>query len=245
MELAARMLVLGGVARTARRRQRQVRGAIASGAGLERFRRIIEQQGGDPRVVDDYASYCRRARTRRGDGAATGFLAALDAELVGRASVALGAGRDRVEDSVDPAVGIMVVAKPGDRAARRRSGARAPLPRSRAPGAAAALAARAIRSATTARRSPSLSARSTDERRRRSSCGRRSDRRPTMWRSWPARLLGLVAALAAQMGVTKAQPLVGASSSWGLRTRSRPIAARSTATVAWGSACRWCSPSSC
>ena len=43
-----------------------------------------------------------------------GYLTRLDAELVGRASVALGAGRDRVQDPVDPAVGIMVLAKPGD-----------------------------------------------------------------------------------------------------------------------------------
>jgi len=43
-----------------------------------------------------------------------GFLLRLDAELVGRASVWLGAGRDRVEDAVDPGVGIMVAAKPGD-----------------------------------------------------------------------------------------------------------------------------------
>jgi thymidine phosphorylase len=43
-----------------------------------------------------------------------GYLAHLDAELVGRASVVLGAGRDRVEDPVDHAVGIMLMAKPGD-----------------------------------------------------------------------------------------------------------------------------------
>ena len=43
-----------------------------------------------------------------------GYVASIDAELVGRASVALGAGRDRVEDAVDPAVGIRVIAKPGD-----------------------------------------------------------------------------------------------------------------------------------
>jgi len=42
----------------------------------------------------------------------------VDAELVGRASVALGAGRDRVEDAVDPAVGIVLLAKPGDRISR-------------------------------------------------------------------------------------------------------------------------------
>jgi thymidine phosphorylase len=43
-----------------------------------------------------------------------GYVTQLDAELIGRASVALGAGRDRVEDPVDPAVGIMLRAKPGD-----------------------------------------------------------------------------------------------------------------------------------
>jgi thymidine phosphorylase len=43
-----------------------------------------------------------------------GFVTAVDASLVGRASVALGAGRDRVEDPVDPAVGIILTAKPGD-----------------------------------------------------------------------------------------------------------------------------------
>jgi pyrimidine-nucleoside phosphorylase len=42
-----------------------------------------------------------------------GFLVRVDAELVGRASVALGAGRDRVDEAVDPGVGIMVRAKPG------------------------------------------------------------------------------------------------------------------------------------
>src|SRR5262249_9719903 len=45
----------------------------------------------------------------------SGYVAGLDAELVGRGSVALGAGRDRVEDPVDPAVGIVVLAQPGDR----------------------------------------------------------------------------------------------------------------------------------
>src|SRR6476660_1619503 len=54
VELAARMLVLGKVAVDRESAERQVRDAIASGAGLERFRRIVEFQGGDPRVLDDY-----------------------------------------------------------------------------------------------------------------------------------------------------------------------------------------------
>jgi len=115
VELAARMLVLGKVADDIAGAETQVRNAIASGAGLERFRQIIEAQDGDPKVVDDYKRLPRVDNRHRVTASRAGFVTALDAELVGRASVALGAGRDRVEDPVDPAVGILVTAKPGDR----------------------------------------------------------------------------------------------------------------------------------
>jgi len=115
VELAARMLVLGKVADDIAAAETQVRKAIASGAGLERFRQIIEIQGGDPRVVDDYGRMPHVADRHTIAADKPGYLTGLDAELVGRASVALGAGRDRVEDPVDPAVGIMVAAKPGEK----------------------------------------------------------------------------------------------------------------------------------
>jgi pyrimidine-nucleoside phosphorylase len=114
VELAARMLVLGEVADDLAMAEQQVRNAIASGAGLERFRQIIETQGGDPKVVDDYQRLPHVAGRHVVSAPRDGYVTALDAELVGRASVALGAGRDRVEDPVDAAVGIMVMAKPGD-----------------------------------------------------------------------------------------------------------------------------------
>jgi pyrimidine-nucleoside phosphorylase len=114
IELAARMLVLGRVANDLPAAVLQVQRAIASGAGLERFRKIIEVQGGDPRVVDDYQRLPHVADRHIVTASRGGFVTALNAELVGRASVALGAGRDRVEDPVDPAVGIMVIAKPGE-----------------------------------------------------------------------------------------------------------------------------------
>src|SRR5262249_24218474 len=114
LELTARMLVLGKVASDRADGERQARAAIASGAGLERFRQIVAAQGGDANVVDD----CSRLPHVDGRHLVTadraGFVARLDAELIGRASVALGAGRDRVEDPVDPAVGVMLMAKPGD-----------------------------------------------------------------------------------------------------------------------------------
>ncbi len=114
VELTARMLVLGQVAPDLAAATQQAQRAIASGAGLERFRRIIEMQGGDPRVVDDYQRLPHVADRHIVAANRAGFVTAVDAALVGRASVALGAGRDRVDDAVDPAVGIMVAAKPGD-----------------------------------------------------------------------------------------------------------------------------------
>jgi len=114
VELAARMLVLGQVAPDRHAAEHQVRSAIASGAGLERFRRIIEAQGGDPKVVDDYARLPQAPHRHIVSAPRAGYVAGIDAGLIGRASVALGAGRDRVEDPIDPAVGILLAAKPGD-----------------------------------------------------------------------------------------------------------------------------------
>jgi pyrimidine-nucleoside phosphorylase len=112
--LAARMLVLAGVAADRVDGERRIRAAIASGAGLDRFRRIVEAQGGDPHVVDDYARLPAAPARHVMPADRTGIVTRIDAELIGRASVALGAGRNRIEDRIDPAVGILVAAKPGD-----------------------------------------------------------------------------------------------------------------------------------
>ncbi len=110
--LASRMLVLAGIQPDESSAERAARGALSSGAGLEVFRRIIENQGGDPRVIDDY-SRLPSTTMEHSVRAARGGYVTLHAELVGRAAVALGAGRARLEDRVDPAVGIEVVAPHG------------------------------------------------------------------------------------------------------------------------------------
>ena len=114
VELTARMLILGKVAADRESAERLVRDAIASGAGLDRFRRIVETQGGDPRIVDDYHRLPSAPDRHLVRTNAAGYLTNLDAELIGRACVILGAGRDRVEDPIDHSVGIMLMAKPGD-----------------------------------------------------------------------------------------------------------------------------------
>jgi pyrimidine-nucleoside phosphorylase len=115
VELTARMLVLGKVADDIADAEQQVRRAIDSGAGLDRFRRVIEHQGGDPAVVDDYRRLPQAPHREIVTAPRGGYLTRLDAESIGRASVVVGAGRDRVEDAVDPAVGVVLKAKPGDR----------------------------------------------------------------------------------------------------------------------------------
>ncbi len=113
VELAARMLVLGGAASDKAAAVARVRGALSSGEGLDRFRRIVENQGGDPRVVDEPSRLPAAPLRHQVRAQRTGVLVAMDARLIGRASSALGAGRDRVNDPIDPAVGVLVLAKPG------------------------------------------------------------------------------------------------------------------------------------
>jgi thymidine phosphorylase len=93
----------------------RVEEALASGAAAERFGRMVLAQGGDPRVVDDPWSVLPRAPVRRDIAVpASGSLTAVDAEALGRAAMALGAGRIKKGDAVDPAVGIEFLPKVGD-----------------------------------------------------------------------------------------------------------------------------------
>lgn len=97
----------------------RARTALRDGSALESFRRMVEAQGGDPRVVDDPEGVLPEAPviqplTSTGEG----WLGKVDAEEVGKASVMLGAGRLKKGDPIDPAVGIVFRPKVGDRVER-------------------------------------------------------------------------------------------------------------------------------
>jgi len=111
--LAARMLALAGVASDAAEGEAAVRRALVSGAGLEKFRAIVEAQGGDPRVIDDYGRMPEAALQEPVVASRTGIVMHLDAERIGRAAVMLGAGRDRADAAVDPSAGIEILAGVG------------------------------------------------------------------------------------------------------------------------------------
>jgi len=112
--LAARMLIVAGLEADEPAAVGRVRAALASGAGLEKLKAIIQFQGGDPRVVDRY-ELLPSAPDRHEIAAGTdGYVAALLAEEIGRAAVSLGAGRGKLDDVIDPGVGIEIVAHVGE-----------------------------------------------------------------------------------------------------------------------------------
>jgi pyrimidine-nucleoside phosphorylase len=114
VQLASRMLLLGEGATTYAEAESRIRDALASGRGIEKFRAIVAQQGGDPRVVDDY-SWLPTAPQRTVVAAKrSGFVVSLDAELIGRAAMVLGAGRERADAGVDHAVGLRILIHRGE-----------------------------------------------------------------------------------------------------------------------------------
>lgn len=108
--LAVRMVRLAGA--TPAEAERKVRTALTSGDGVEFFRKMVLQQGGDPNVVDDYTLVPATGRTFDITSPRDGFISTMNAEALGLASMKLGGGRSRSEDVIDPAVGIVVRAKP-------------------------------------------------------------------------------------------------------------------------------------
>ena len=110
--LAARMLVLGGVAAEDDAEGR-VWEALRSGAGLEKFSRIIAAQDGDPRVIDDPSLLPLAGREAIVRSSRGGVITRIDAGRVGHGAVALGAGRDRVDAEVDPGAGIDLLVDEG------------------------------------------------------------------------------------------------------------------------------------
>ena len=114
VELAANMLVLAGRGALDECRD-MVRGQIANGQGLAKLRKMIEAQGGDPLVVDDYTRFAQAPIVHEVRANCSGFVVSMNAEAVGVASATLGAGREKIEDSIDPSAGIMLAVKKGAR----------------------------------------------------------------------------------------------------------------------------------
>ena len=114
VELAARMVALSGAEPSLEAARARVTRALESGAALERFRMNVEEQGGDPRVCDDPLRLVDWTLTEvRVESEHAGYVVSIDSAEVGRAVAAIGGGRARVEDKIDPAVGYHARARTG------------------------------------------------------------------------------------------------------------------------------------
>lgn len=115
LHLAAYMLLLGNKVTTVDEGILLAEKAIRNGSGMAKFRELIQAQGGDVRVVDDLESLPKAGQVFQIEAEQTGWVSAVDAKEIGESSVILGAGRVKKGDPIDPAVGIMVKAKIGDK----------------------------------------------------------------------------------------------------------------------------------
>jgi len=115
VELGAWMLHLGGRADTVERSKQIAAELIDSGQALEKFRRMVELQGGNVGAIDDPSRLPRATHSLEIPSANAGYVSAIQCEDVGTACVILGGGREKKEDSIDPAVGIVLRKKIGDR----------------------------------------------------------------------------------------------------------------------------------
>jgi pyrimidine-nucleoside phosphorylase len=112
--LGAEMLVLARVAPSLDVARRWMEVAISSGKAAAKFQEIIEAQGGNPGVVDDPAALPQAKACELFAAPRAGVVARVEPRAVGRGVIALGGGRTRMEDVVDPTVGFVITAKPGD-----------------------------------------------------------------------------------------------------------------------------------
>jgi pyrimidine-nucleoside phosphorylase len=117
LELAAWMFRLGGRASTIAEAKKLARELIQTGRALEKFREMVALQGGDPGAVDDPTMLPRAKHSLNITSPRSGYVAAIQCEDVGTACVILGGGREKKEDSVDPAVGIILQKKVHDKVA--------------------------------------------------------------------------------------------------------------------------------
>ena len=115
MLLGIRMLVVAGSARDEVSARASLTAKIRNGEGLEKFRRMVVAQGGNPRVADDPASVLPAAKKREPIVAVrSGYVASINTREVGNAVSVLGAGRSTMDDRVDPSVGVEICKKHGD-----------------------------------------------------------------------------------------------------------------------------------
>ena len=115
LELAARMVFLAKLVPTLDDAREMVLQKLADGSAFRKFRDVVKAQGGDPKSLDKFELLPNATGMREISSPRAGYVTAIDAEDIGAASGLMGAGRDKKEDKIDPAVGVILEAKIGDK----------------------------------------------------------------------------------------------------------------------------------
>jgi pyrimidine-nucleoside phosphorylase len=112
--LGVEMLVLAGTTMSRGEARATLEKLIRTGAAADCFRAIVAAQGGDPRVVDDPGLLPQAAAVEIYTATRRGFIGRVEPRGIGRAIIEMGGGRSAIDDLIDPSVGMVITAKPGD-----------------------------------------------------------------------------------------------------------------------------------
>ncbi len=115
LELAARMIFLAKITATLDEARELAQQKLLDGSGYRKFKDVIEAQGGNPQVLDRFELLPNATGVREITSPRAGYISAIDAEDIGRASAMIGAGRNTKEDTIDPAVGVILEVKVGQK----------------------------------------------------------------------------------------------------------------------------------
>jgi pyrimidine-nucleoside phosphorylase len=115
LELAARMIHLGKKAASLEEARRIAEQCLVDGSGFKKFKQVVAAQGGNPQALDKFELLPNATGMREVVSPRGGYVTSIDAEDIGSASNLIGAGRDRKEDAIDPAVGIILEVKAGEK----------------------------------------------------------------------------------------------------------------------------------
>lgn len=118
LELSAEMLLLAGMVPDRSAAVARLRDSLSNGSALARFREMVGLHGGDITVLDDLSRLPTAAIRLPLASPREGFVARADADLIGRACIALGAGRRKSSDTVNHAAGVSGIRKIGERVAK-------------------------------------------------------------------------------------------------------------------------------
>ena len=121
MTLGSQMVVLGGKAETLDEARTLLKEAIDSGAALDKFRIFLQNQGGNPEVVDNPELLPQAKYHIELPAKSSGVVTEIVANEMGIASMMLGAGRQTKDDDIDLSVGLMLHKKVGDKVSEGES----------------------------------------------------------------------------------------------------------------------------